>query len=84
LLTRVHGVVLRATRGQLTIEVEQSRGRAWAQVRNLILAVDPSGHFARLLQLRAGTRYRVRAVYNGAPGYRPSRSAYRVILPHAR
>jgi hypothetical protein len=84
LLTRVHGVVLRATRGRLTIEVEQSRGHDWARVRHLTVAVERSGHFARLLQLRAGTRYRVRAVYNGAPGYRPSRSAYRVILPHAR
>jgi Hypothetical glycosyl hydrolase family 15 len=83
-LARARGMVLRARRGRVTIDVQVSRSRRWTALRHLTVAVDAAGRFVRLLHLHAGTRYRVRAVYSGAPGYRPSRSAYRVILAHAR
>jgi hypothetical protein len=82
-LARVAGRVLRATRGRVTILLEIRSGRRWVPLRRLSTTLNARGHFQRMLHLRAGARYRVRALYKGAPGYRPSRSSYRRIAAHA-
>ena len=78
-LARVGGRVLRATRGRVTILLEIRHGSRWVLLRRFSTTVNGRGHFQRLVHLRAGARYRVRALYKGAPGYRPSRSSYRRI-----
>jgi Hypothetical glycosyl hydrolase family 15 len=80
-LTRVKGLVKRATRGHVTIELEARRGHRWVRVRLSRASVSPKGYFTRLFHLSPSVRYRVRALYGGAPGYRPSRSGYRQIKP---
>jgi len=83
-LTRVSGRVLRATQGTVAIQVDRRRGNRWTAVEHLTMGVGPRGRFTRLLDLRAATRYRVRAVYMGASGYSPSRSGYRIVVLGAR
>ena len=82
-LARVAGRVLRATRGRVTILLEVRRGGKWVSLRRLSTTLNARGHFVRAVYLRTGARYRVRALYKGAPGYRPSRSSYRRIAAHA-
>ncbi len=81
MLARIDGRVLRATRGLVTIVVELRRGHRWVEVRRAATALDSRGQFGLPLGLRAGRHYRVLALYRGAPGYRPSRSRYRQIVP---
>ena len=84
MLARVGGRVLRATRGRVTILVEIRRGGRWVTLRHISTKLNARGQFQRMVQLRNGARYRVRALYKGAPGYRPSRSSYRRIAAHGR
>jgi hypothetical protein len=81
-LTQIAGKVLRATRGSVTIQVEVRRGRRWRTVEHLGVTVNRAGNFTRMLTLQGGAHYRVRAVYTGASGFRPSRSDYRLVVPH--
>jgi hypothetical protein len=83
-LARVAGRVLRATRGRVTILVEIRRGGRWVTLRHISTKLNARGQFQRMVQLRNGAHYRVRALYKGAPGYRPSRSSYRRIAAHGR
>jgi len=43
--------------------------------------VSRAGRYARTLDLQAGVRYRVRALYEGASGFRPSGSKYHLLVP---
>jgi hypothetical protein len=79
--TRIAGSVLRATRGSVTIQLEVQRGRRWVTLRRLVAAVSQAGRYARTLDLQAGVRYRVRALYEGASGFRPSGSKYHLLVP---
>jgi hypothetical protein len=83
-ITHVYGRVLYAPRGTVDIRIDARLGARWRRLEVLSAKVDSSGGYARALHLRVGRRYRLRAVYAGAPGYRPSRSRYRVIVPHVR
>jgi hypothetical protein len=83
-LTRVHGLVVHATRGRVSIQIDERHGRHWNHFRRLTLSVTTSGHFAQMLHLRTSAHYRVRAIYTGAPGYRPSQSSYHQLAPNAR
>lgn len=83
-MTKISGKVRRATQGTVAIQIDQRRGSHWIAVRHLTVSVSQKGRFVRLLDLRAAVRYRVRAVYMGASGYRPSRSGYRVVVLRAR
>ena len=83
-LTKIRGAVLRATHGTVAIQIEARRVHHWVVVRRALASVDQSGHFIRGLHLRTGERYRVRAIYRGAAGYRPSRSGYRVVVLRPR
>jgi Hypothetical glycosyl hydrolase family 15 len=83
-LTRISGTVLHATRGTVAIEIDQrARGR-WVAVSLMRLGVNERGRFMRMVRLHAAVRYRLRASYSGATGYRPSRSAFRFVLLRAR
>jgi len=82
--TRVSGSVKQATHGHLTIQLEARLGHRWARVRRLTTNINANGYFTHIFGLRPTIRYRVQALYEGAPSYRPSRSRYRQILPHAR
>jgi hypothetical protein len=79
--TRITGSVLRATRGSVTIQIEVQRGRRWVTLRRLVATVSQAGRYARTLDLQAGVRYRVRALYEGASGFRPSGSKYHLLVP---
>jgi hypothetical protein len=82
-MTRIAGRVLRATRGKVTIQIELRQGRRWVPVAHLSAVVSRAGGFLHMLNLRAGARYRVRAVYVGTVGFRSSRSGYVLVVPHA-
>jgi hypothetical protein len=79
-LTRLAGVVRRATRGRVVVDIEARRGRRWVQLTRASLSVTPAGRFLSLLRLHAGGRYRASATYTGVAGYRPSWSGYRLIV----
>jgi hypothetical protein len=79
-LARVGGSVRHATRGQVMIQLQVRRAHRWAALRRFTALVDPQGRFFAVVHLRAGERYRVRALFGGAPGYRPSRSRFRVFV----
>ena len=79
MLATIKGAVLGASHGQVMIQIQVLRRRAWVTARSLTARVDQAGRFARTRQLAVGGRYRVRAVYEGAPGYRPSQSSYRLF-----
>ncbi len=79
-LASIKGSVLGANRGQVTIQIQALRGRAWVTTKSLTVSVNQAGRFERMLHLVLADRYRVRAVYGGAPGYRPSRSSYRLVV----
>ena len=79
MLTRIGGRVLRAKRGTVAILLEVRNGHRWVELRRVATGLTGRGQFGLLLRLRADRRYRVLALYRGAPGYRPSRSGYRQI-----
>jgi hypothetical protein len=79
--TRIAGSVLRATQGSVTIQIEVQRGRRWVTLERLAAVVSQAGRYVRTLDLRAGVRYRVRALYKGASGFRPSSSKYHLLVP---
>ena len=84
-LASIRGSVLGANRGQVMIQIQALRRRAWVTTKSLRVSVNQAGRFEGVLHLAPDHRYRVRAVYEGAPGYRPSRSTYRlVVAPFAR
>ena len=83
-LALIDGKVLRATRGSVTILLELKRGHTWVLLRRVVSGLNGRGQFRLLVHLRTDRRYRVQAIYRGAPGYRPSRSRYRQILVRAR
>ena len=80
--TRIAGRVLRANRGRVTIEIQARQARGWVAVAHLAVAVTPKGAFVRTLALTSGRHYRLRADYAGGAGFRPSRSAYVLLVPH--
>ncbi|HYM44597.1 MAG TPA: putative glycoside hydrolase [Solirubrobacteraceae bacterium] len=82
--TLVKGSVKRASRGHVSIQLEARLGNRWTHARILTTSVNAKGRFTHLFDLKPTVRYRVRALYKGAPGYRPSRSGYRQIAPRAR
>ena len=82
--TLVKGSVKRATRGRVSIQLEARRGNRWAHAQTLTTSVNTKGRFTHLFDLKPTVRYRVRALYKGAPGYRPSRSGYRQIALRTR
>jgi Hypothetical glycosyl hydrolase family 15 len=79
---RVKGIVARATRGPVRLQIETRRGRRWVRAWTATTSIDVNGHFSRLLRLNATQHYRIRAEYLGAAGFRPSRSGYRLIVLH--
>jgi hypothetical protein len=79
LLTRVAGFVRLATHGSVVITIDRRIRWHWIGVRRVTLSVSASGRFITLLRLRAA-RYRVRASYTGTAGYRPSSSAYHLLV----
>ena len=79
---RISGHVRHATRGRVTVQVQALRDHRWVDVRAVKLDVGRAGRFGRRLRLRGAGRYRVRAIYSGASGYGPSRSAYHVLTLH--
>lgn len=83
-LTRVGGLVSRAHSGEVTIQLQRRSGRHWVALMSVSASLGSSGRFQRVLRLRAGVRYRVRASYDGSPGYRPSRSRYRTVTLRRR
>jgi hypothetical protein len=83
-LTRVSGAVLHATRGTVAIEIDRRARSRWVAAWNVRLSVNAQGRFTRMVRLRTAVRYRLRATYSGATGYRPSRSAYRFVRLGAR
>ncbi|HME04509.1 MAG TPA: putative glycoside hydrolase [Solirubrobacteraceae bacterium] len=79
LLALIGGRVLRATQGTVAVLLEVRHGPRWVELRRVATGLSGRGRFRLLLRLRAARRYRVLALYRGAPGYRPSRSDYRQI-----
>jgi len=79
LLALIGGKVLPAKRGTVAILLEVRHGHRWVELRRVATGLSGRGRFRLLLRLRADHRYRVLALYRGAPGYRPSRSGYRQI-----
>ena len=80
--TRIAGRVLRATRGKVTIQLQLRRGGRWVTVARVPVSLSSTGSFTRAVELPAGARYRVRASYEGVPGFRPSRSGYLLLSAH--
>jgi Hypothetical glycosyl hydrolase family 15 len=83
-VARVSGLVLRARQGKVTIEISRKVHGHWIVVKRVTTNVNGSGRFVRLLALHSGLHYRVRAIYAGGAGYRPSRSRYRTLVLHTR
>jgi hypothetical protein len=80
--TSLVGHVRAATTGQVLVQIYARRGHRWALVAQLPTKVGANGTFARVVALMAHRRYRVRALYTGAPGFRASRSAFIRVVPH--
>ncbi len=81
----IAGKVLGAARGNVTILLDLRSGHHWVRLRRVATRLNRHGHFGLLLHPRPDRRYRVLALYRGAPGYRPSRSGYRqIVLPRQR
>jgi hypothetical protein len=75
----IDGTVVNATAGSVVIQVQVLRAQHWTTVRRVTVGVSSQGTFARHLALAPRSRYRVRAVYQGADGCSPSRSGYRLL-----
>jgi hypothetical protein len=82
-MMRIGGHVVNATAGETTIEVQARRGDRWVTVAHLLAHLNGRGRFVSRVSLRLGERYRLRAVYEGTSSFRPSGSAFRVLVPHA-
>ena len=64
--------------------LEARRSHRWTRVGVRHTSLTGLGRFMYELRLSQGVRYRVRAVYEGAPGFAPSRSSFRQIAPRLR
>jgi Hypothetical glycosyl hydrolase family 15 len=78
-LLRIAGGVLRATRGTVRIEVQARRGGAWRTIAVGAARLSRTGAFRGTLALKESARFRLRAIYSGAPGFAPSRSLFHVV-----
>lgn len=77
--TRISGLVSHASSGRVTIQLQDRSHGRWVALQSVSTTLASSGRFQRLLWLHPGVRYRVRAMYGGVPGYRPSRSRFRTV-----
>jgi Hypothetical glycosyl hydrolase family 15 len=82
-MAKISGRVLSASRGRVAIEIDRLVAGHWVVVKRITASVSSSGRFMKELALHTSSRYRVRAIYTGASGYRPSRSKYRLLELHA-
>lgn len=83
-MTRISGLVLHATHGNVAIKIDIRRHTRWIAVRSLTLSVSAAGRFARVLHLQSAGLYRVLAIYTGTSSYRPSSSGYRTLVVDTR
>ncbi len=81
--TRIIGKVRHATAGKIAIRIETLRGGRWVVAAHMSTWLNSHGDFLRVVRLRTGVRYRVRAFYRGTSTFLPSKSRLAVFAPHA-